>query len=167
MRKLTVLVLGGLLGTFLFTGACLAEEKLGYIDLSKTFSEYSKTKEYDKVLTDKENVYTTERDKRANDLKQLRDKINLLSDKEKEAKQGDFQAKVKAFQEFVSQKEGDLRKEQDERMREIMKDIQESVKKIAEKDGYSMIFNDRVLVYQKKNQDITDQVVAALNTKKK
>jgi len=165
MKKL--LVLAGLMSIFLFTGVSFAQDKLGYVDLSKSFSEYSKTKEYDKVLTDKETAYTTERDKKANDLKQLRDKLSLLSDKEKEAKQADFQAKVKSFQEYMSQKEGDLRKEQDERMREIMKDIQDAVKIVAEKGGYTMVFNDRVLVYQQKSQDLTEEVISILNKKKK
>jgi outer membrane protein len=167
MKRFRGIVLGGLLGIFLFTGVSFAADKFAYVDLSKTFSEYSKTKDYDKSLTEKENAYTAERDKKANELKQLRDKINLLSDKEKETKQADFQAKVKSFQEFVSQREGDLRKDQDERMREIMKDIQETVKKISEKDGYTMVFNDRVLVYQQKSLDITDQVISILNKAKK
>ena len=165
MKKL--LVLAGLMSIFLFTGVSFAQDKFGYVDLSKSFSDYSKTKEYDKVLTDKETAYTTERDKKANDLKQLRDKLSLLSDKEKEAKQADFQAKVKSFQEYMSQKEGDLRKEQDERMREIMKDIQDAVKVVAEKGGYTMVFNDRVLVYQQKSQDLTAEVISILNKKKK
>ena len=130
-------------------------------------SHYKKTKDYDKTLTEKEKAYTAERDKKANDLKQLRDKISLLTDKEKESKSSDFQAKVKTFQEFVSQREGDLRKEQDERMREIMKDIQEAVKKISEKEGYTMVFNDRVLVYSDKSFDISDKVIAVLNSPKK
>ena len=167
MKRFTGIVLGGLFGLFLLSGAAFAADKFAYVDLSKAFSEYSKTKDYDKTLTEKEKAYTTERDKKANDLKQLRDKISLLTDKEKEAKASDFQAKVKSFQDFVSQREGDLRKEQDERMREIMKDIQESVKKISEKEGYTLVFNDRVLVYSNKSYDITDKVIAVLNNSKK
>ena len=167
MKRFTGIVLGGLLGLFLLSGAANASDKFAYVDLSRAFGEYSKTKDYDKTLTEKEKAYTAERDKKANDLKQLRDKISLLTDKEKESKSSDFQAKVKTFQEFVSQREGDLRKEQDERMREIMKDIQEAVKKISEKEGYTMVFNDRVLVYSEKSLDITDKVVAGLNALKK
>jgi len=167
MKRFTVIVLGGLLGLFLLSNAAFAADKLAYVDLSRAFSEYSKTKDYDKILTEKEKAYTTERDKKANDLKQLRDKISLLTDKEKEAQSSDFQAKVKAFQEFVSQKEGDLRKEQDDKMREIMKDIQVAVKTISQREGYTMVFNDRVLVYEDKSFDITDKVVAALGNNNK
>ena len=167
MKRFMGIVLGTLVGLFLLAGAAFAADKLAYVDLSKTFSEYTKTKDYDKTLTAKEAAYTADRDKQANDLKQLRDKINLLTDKEKEAKQADFQAKVKSFQDFVSQKEGDLRKDQDEKMRDVMKDIKETVKKISEKEGYTMVFNDRVLVYENKGLDITDKVIAALNNSKK
>ena len=140
-----------------------AADKLGYIDLSKAFSEYAKTKDYDKVLTDKQNAYTADRDKKVADIKQMQDKINLLSEKEKEAKKGDLENKVKELQEYDRQRQTDLRKEQDERMKEILKDIEDAVKQHAEKEGYAFIFNDRVLVYQTKNADITDKVIDILN----
>lgn len=68
---------------FVFTGGLFAAEKFAYIDLSRTFSEYAKTKDYDKTLTAKESVAKTEIDKKENEFKQYQDKYNLLSDKEK------------------------------------------------------------------------------------
>ena len=163
MRK-TAVVLGGMvIGLALFVGSAQAADKFAYIDLSRTFSEYSKTKGYDKTLSDKEKVYTDERDKKVADLKAFQDKVSLLNDKEREAKGAELQAKVKEFQEYDRQKQGDLKKEQDERMKEILKDIEEAVKKFSEKEGYTLVFNDRVLVYQTKSMEITDQVVAILN----
>lgn len=140
-----------------------AADKLGYIDLSRTFSEYQKTKEYDKALNEKQGAYESERDKKVTEIKQFQDKINLLSDKEKENKRPEMEAKVKALQEFDRQKQTDLRKEQDERMKEILKDIEETVKQYAEKEGYTLIFNDRVLVYQLKSLEITDKIIESLN----
>jgi len=139
-----------------------AAEKLGYVDLSRIFSEYGKTKDYDKVLSDKQASYEKEREKKVNEIKQFQDKMNLLSDKEKEAKKSDIEIKVKALQEFDRQKQTDLRKEQDDKMKEILKDIEEAVKGYAEKEGYTMIFNDRVLVYQVKDADVTSQVLGIL-----
>jgi Skp family chaperone for outer membrane proteins len=163
MRK-TVLVLGGIIiGLALFLGNAQAADKFAYIDLSRTFSEYSKTKGYDKTLSDKEKVYTDERDKKVADLKAFQDKVSLLNDKEREAKGAELQAKVKDFQEYDRQKQADLRKEQEERMKEILKDIEEAVKKYSEKEGYTLVFNDRVLVYQTKSMDITSQIIALLN----
>ena len=50
-------------------------------------------------------------------------------------------------------------------MKEILTDIEASVKKYAEKEGYTMVFNDRVLIYQNKSLDITDEVIKILTAK--
>lgn len=146
-----------------FTAQARAEAKMAFVDLSRIFAEYNKTKDYDKVLTDKENVYTSERDKKVGEIKGIQDKVSLLSDKEKEAKRPDMETKVKGLQEYDRQKQTDLRKEQDEKMKEIFKDIEDTVKKFSEKEGYTLVFNDRVLVYQDKKLDITDKIIELLN----
>ncbi|MDD2679868.1 MAG: OmpH family outer membrane protein [Candidatus Omnitrophica bacterium] len=166
MKKLLVVLCAALLTSFVLTGLAQAADKFAYINLGRAFNEYSKTKEYDKTLTEKENNYTVERDKRIKDLNSLRDKFSLLSDKEKDAKKGELENKAKAVKDFITQKETDLRKEQEERMKEILKDIETTVKSYAEKEGYTMVFNDRVLVYQDKDLDITDKIIALLNKKK-
>lgn len=152
-----------ILGLTLLVTVANAAEKFAYVDLTKIFSEYSKTKEYDKVLGDKQSAYEAERDKMVSEIKSFQDKMNLLSDKEKVAKKDDLENKVKNLQEFDRKKQGDLRKEQDERMKELLKDINEAVKQYADKEGYSMVFNDRVLVYQDKSMDITAKIIAIVN----
>jgi Skp family chaperone for outer membrane proteins len=163
MKNKAVVLVMAIIGLVLFAGSALAADKLGYIDLSRTFSEYSKTKGYDKTLSDKEKVYTDERDKKVADLKAFQDKLSLLNDKEREAKGVELAAKVKEFQDTDRAKQADLKKEQDERMKEILKDIEDAVKKYSEKEGYTLVFNDRVLVYQTKTMEITDPVIAILN----
>jgi outer membrane protein len=167
MRKIVLILCGAMIGLVLFMGNAQAEDKFAYVDLSRSFSEYTKTKGYDKTLSDKEKVYTDERDKKVADLKAFQDKLSLLNDKEREAKGAELQAKVKEFQDYDRQKQADLRKEQDEKMKEILKDIEEAVKKYSEKEGYTLVFNDRVLVYQTKSMDITNQIIAILNNGKK
>ena len=166
MNKTTVFSWTMIISLFLLAGVASAAEKFAFVDLTKIFSEYNKTKEYDKTLGDKQGVYEAEREKMVNDIKSFQDKINLLSEKEKEAKKGDLEKKIKDLQEFDRQKQGDLRKEQDERMKELLKDINDVVKQQAEKEGYTMVFNDRALVYQDKSMDITPKIIEALNKDK-
>lgn len=166
MIRTKVFLLSAIFCLTAFAGMAQAADKFAYVDLGKIFSEYSKTKDYDKILGDKEQVYATERDKKVTDIKQLQDKFNLLSDKEKEAKKTELETKVKALQEYDRQKQTDLRKDQDEKMKEILKDIEAAIKQYSEKEGYTMVFNDRVLVYQTKNLDITDQVIKIVNANK-
>jgi outer membrane protein len=162
MRKAAVVLWGLIFGLTLFLGIAQAADKFAYVDLSRIFSEYSKTKDYDKVLGGKQETYEKEREKKVNEVKQLQDKMNLLSDKEKESKKTELETKIKTLQDFDRQKQTDLRKEQDEKMKEILKDIEEAVKKCAEKEGYTLVFNDRVLVYESKSMDITDRVLDIL-----
>ncbi|MDD5567989.1 MAG: OmpH family outer membrane protein [Candidatus Omnitrophica bacterium] len=166
MKKLLVVLCGVLLSVFVLMGAAQAADKIAFINLARAFSEYSKTKGFDKTLTEKEKNYTAERDKKLNEFNALKDKFSILSDKEKEAKKGELENKAKAIKDFISQREGELRKEQEDKMKEVLKDIESTVKSYAEKEGYSMVFNDRVLVYQGKNLDITDKIVGILNKKK-
>jgi Skp family chaperone for outer membrane proteins len=161
--KRGVVIAGVILGITLLFSQAYAADKFAYVDLSKIFAEYNKTKDYDKVLEGKENVYEAERNKKVDEVKQLQDKLELLSDKEKEAKTKDLQEKFKTLQEFDRQQQTDLRKEQDEKMREILKDIEGPVKQYSEKEGYTMVFNDRVLVYQTKSMDISDKIIEIIN----
>jgi outer membrane protein len=163
MKKTGIFFWALILGLGLFAGSAFAADKFAYVDLTKIFSEYTKTKDYDKVLGDKQNAYESERDKMVAEVKAFQDKLNLLSDKDKEAKKTELENKIKNLQEFDRQRQGDLRKEQDERMKELLKDINEAIKQYAEKEGYTMVFNDRVLVYQDKSLDITEKIVAIVN----
>ncbi len=164
MRRVLLAVWGMVVGMFVFTGvASAADYKFAYVDITRVFSDYNKTKEYDKLLGSKEDGYTKDREKRVAEIKQYQDKLSLLSDKEKAAKKTEFESKLKVLQDFDREKQTDLRKEQDDKMKEILKDIEDVVKKYAEKEGVTFVFNDRVLVYQDKKLDISDKIIEELN----
>ena len=161
-RSRAIFLLGVIFSFVILLGIASAADKLAYVDLSRIFAEYGKTKDYDKALGEKENLYNADRDKKVDEVKKLQEKMNLLSDKEKEKKKTELEAKIKELQEYDKQKTTDLRKEQDEKMKEILKDIEAAVKQHSEKEGYTMVFNDRVLIYQNKSMDITDKVLEIL-----
>jgi len=162
-----VVALCALAFVFAFTGVARAEMKFGFVDLSKIFSEYSKTKEYDKVLGDKQSAYEADREKMVTDVKQFQDKTNLLSEKEKDAKKGELETKIKSLQEYDRQKQTDLRKEQDEKMKELLKDIDDAIQQYAAKENFTLVFNNRVLVYEDKTLDISDKIIEIVNKGKK
>ncbi|MFH1128512.1 MAG: OmpH family outer membrane protein [Candidatus Omnitrophota bacterium] len=163
MKKFSVWVLAFVLGTVFFTGSALAAEKFGYVSIERIGDAYLRAKEYMKNLEDKEAAYTAEIDKKRNEVKQFQDKINLLNDKEKEAKSTELETKIKSFQEFARQKQSDLRKEQIDKTIELSKDIKETITKFAEKEGYTLVFDAAALAYQPKGMDITDKVIEILN----
>ena len=161
MKKSFAVMIGVVFLAICATGA-FAADKLAYVDLSRLFDEYEKTKAYDKILEGKQMTYEKDREKNVDEVKKMQDKMSLLSDKEKEAKKGDLENKIKELQEFDRVQQTDLRKERDEKMKEILKDIENAVSAYSKANGYTMVFNDRVLVYQEKTMDITDGVIKIL-----
>ncbi len=147
-----------------------AGEKIGYVDLAKIFDEYQKTKEFDKELESKGAQKQIERDKMVADIKRLRDEAELLSAKAKEDKQAAIDEKIKSLQDFDRNTRDSLRRERDTMVRDILKEIEAVIQDFGKSQGYSFIFNDRVLVYKSEGSDLTPQVTKALNdsyTKKK
>lgn len=163
MRKVAVCLVGVVLVLAALTSMGYAAEKFAYLDVKRAFSEYNKTKDYQKVLEEKENSYNTEREAKLSELKKLNDKLSLLSEKEKEAKREELESKAKSLQEFDRQKQLDLKKEEFEKLKELAKDIEQAAKEHAEKEGITMVFDEQSLIYKPKSMEVTDKVVEILN----
>lgn len=161
MRK-GIVVLAMMLFCLSFLISAYAAEKLASVDVGKLFDEYQKTKEFDKGLEQKAGAYEKDRDSRISEIKQLQDKLSILTDKEKENKQKELEEKIKSAREFTLSKEAELKKERDDRLKDVLKDIEATVGEYAQKEGYSMVFNDRVFVYSNKANDITAKVLEIL-----
>lgn len=166
MKSLKI-ILGVVLITGLWLGRLHAQDlgKVAYVDLSRLFDEYQKTKDYDQQLTGKQKVKQEERDKKIAEIKDLQAKLALLNDKEKEKVQAQLDSKVKSLQEFDQEATADLRKQRDDLVREILKDIEKTVKEYAQKEKYNLIFNDRILLYGDEGYDITQPLIKILNEK--
>jgi outer membrane protein len=152
-------------------GAFAAEAKFGYVDLAKVFDEYQKTKEFDKALEAKGATKQAERDRIVAEVKKLRDEAELMSAKAKEDKQGVIDEKIKQLQEFDRTTRDALRRERDTMVRDILKEIEKVIQDHGKAQGYTFIFNDRVLVFKSEGNDLTAPVLKTLNdsysTKKK
>ena len=162
MKKILIVVTGLLFYVTSLNIAFAAGEKTGSVDVGELFDEYEKTKEYSKGLEQKAGSYEKERDVKISEIKQLQDKLNLLTEAEKEKQQKDLEDKVKAARDFTLTRETDLKKEGDDRLKEVAKDIEEATAQFAKKEGYTMIFNDRVFAYTNKANDVTDKVLEML-----
>lgn len=156
-----------LLLTFLFTFSCFAENRICSVDLVRVFDEYKKRGDFDKELESKGKEEEAHRDKLIEDLKEIRDKMVVVSDKEKEKKQKELTVKSKELQEFDQKLRIDLRKDWDEKLREVLEDIKKSVEEFAKKEKCDFVIDSKVLLYGGKNSDVTKGIVKILNKKYK
>ena len=165
MKFRGLIILAVVSSLFFVTTLVYAEEKIAIVELLRVFDEYNKTKEYDQVLEKKQETYQKEREDKLGGVKQLQEKLSLLSEEERETQKSELENKIAQLQEFDRNQTQDLRKQRDERVQEIFKDINKAIETYAKKQGITLVFDKRALVYENKSLDITDPVLKVLNKK--
>ncbi len=137
--------------------------KIGYVDLSRLFDEYHKTKAYDQVLETKHSELEKIGKEKVEKIKESESKLALLKEDQKVALEGEIDLMKGEAQEFVRQEQSSLTKERNEKIREILLEIEKIVSDFASQNGYDIILNDRVLIYGDPAQDLTEDILTILN----
>ena len=149
--------------TFLLTSVSYAEIKFGYVDFVKVFNNYKKTISTEKDLEKKGEKKQKEHDKMVTQVRKLKDKFELASDAEKDKLQNQINEKIRELQAFDQEASKELLKEKDDAAKEIIKEFDELVKEIGKKEGYTLIFNERMILYGQDSYDLTENVLNELN----
>ncbi len=161
LRILSVLVFFSMM--MVSGGYAQAEGKIGYVDLSRLFDEYHKTKEYDKVLETKHGELEKIGKEKIEKIQESESKLALLKEDQKASLEEELNVMKGEAQEFVQQEQTNLTKERNEKIREILLEIEKIVSDFAEKEGYDIILNDRVLIYGDPAKNLTEQILTILN----
>jgi len=172
MRKLIVLTVAVLFVAGLLVGgvaekAYAKESKIGYVLMAKVFDEYYKTKDSEKVLSEKGALKEADRKKMIDELKKMKDEQALLSDKAKAEKQVVLDSKLKALQDFDLKTRDELMKQRNDLLSGIMADITKVITDYAKAEGYDVVLNSdpRVMLYGAEGMDITTTILTKLNKK--
>lgn len=154
-----------------FCNIASAEFKFAVIDTQKVFEEYKKAKEANAVIEKAVNRLKNEIDGARKELKDMQERLTkqklFLDDSEKLSqmqdgiltKKQEIQGQIQTGQKAIEEKRQELAEP-------ILKEIDELVKQIGKKQGYSMILEKRlVTLYVDPKYDLTDYVVKRLNSK--
>ena len=141
----------------------LAAGKIGFVDIARVFDEYQRTKISDKDLEAKGKAKEAELKGRVEELKKLREGLELLSDKAREERQKQVEDKSDELQRFQLAAQNELRRQRDGIAREILKEINETLQAYAKTEGYDLLLNERTLVYGAPPLDLTETVLKQLN----
>ena len=143
------------------------EAKIGYVLMAKVFDEYYKTKDSEKILSEKGNIKEAERKKMIDELKKMKDEQALLSDKAKAEKQVALDNKLKVLQDFDLKTRDELMKQRNDLLGGIMADITKVIADHAKAEGYDVVLNSdpRVMLYGSEGMDITATILTKLNKK--
>jgi outer membrane protein len=162
MRKI---ILFTFVSIFLISGLAIGQSqgKIGFVDLTRAFDEYQKTKDFDKDLEKKGDIKQEQREELVKDIRKLRDEVELMNETAREKKERDIESKIRTLQEFDQDAKATLTKERDDMVRDILREMNSVIQEYGEKNGYLLILNDRVLLYADKAEDLTDEIIKILN----
>ena len=142
-----------------------AEFKIGYVNIGKIFDGYERTKQNDAALEKKGKAKEAELEARVNDLKKMRQNLELLNDSAREAKAREIEERADELQRFRKNTARELQHERDQIGQEILRDIQRAVDDFAKANGFAIILDQRSLVYAQPVYDVTDQILQLLNSR--
>ncbi|MBN1870163.1 MAG: OmpH family outer membrane protein [Candidatus Omnitrophica bacterium] len=164
MRTMKILTMMVFILSMAAGGAYAADSgKIGYVDLSRLFDEYHKTKEYDQALEAKHSELEKIGKEKIEKIQESESRLALLKEDQKAKLKSEIETLKEEAQEFVNQEQSNLTKERNEKIREILLEIEKVVSDYAEKEGYNVILNDRVLIYGNPAMDLTEGILTILN----
>jgi outer membrane protein len=163
------LVVSVLLGSTLVDSvkAAGSAAKVGYLDISKVFDAYEGTKASDKKLEEKKTEWQGKLDKIKKELDKLNDDLTVLSESAREKKRQQIEEKTIEFKERKKEAENDVKREGDQMVRGILREIETAVKDYGQKEGYALILNNKNVIYAADEYDITEKIISLLNSKYK
>lgn len=155
----------GLLVLGVLSPAQAEELKVGFVNLAKVFDGYNRTKASDATLEKKGKQKEAELEGRMNELKKLREGLELLNDDARELKAREIEERAEELQRFRTTTARDLRRDRDKLAKEILKEIQQALEEYAKTNGYALLIDSRSLLYGRSAEDVTDEVLTLLNSR--
>ncbi len=147
--------------------------KIGYVDLRVALNESDGGK---KAKTELESLIKTkqsaieEKGKAGEKMRAEYEKqSSVLSGEAKKAKEDEIERLTREYQRLVQDSQAEVKKKEADLTGSIIKELREIVEKIGQEEGYSLIFEnvEGIILFSKKDLDITDKVIKLYNEKSK
>jgi len=148
--------------------SCFAKDlKIGYVDIFKVFNDYDKTKGYDTKLEAKKKAAEKKLEAKKVLIEKMQQKLSVLKESQKKAEEEKIRKEVQAYQELNREAFVDIKRERDEKMKEIIDDINAVIKEYAKKNGFDLVINQSSILYGDTGMDVTSEILKISNQKYK
>ncbi|MCX8015071.1 MAG: OmpH family outer membrane protein [candidate division WOR-3 bacterium] len=162
----------GILGLLCITTLFAKDFKIGYIDVDYVLKNYRGAIDAQRAFETEINRYKKNADSLKtlyeNAQKELESQLLMLSEQGKNVKMMEVGQLKKKYDDYVAEiwgKGGRIEQKNKELINPIVQTIQSAVKKIAEKQGFSLILDasESKIIYAQTGLDLTDMVLTELN----
>ena len=140
-----------------------AEMKIGSVDVEQVFNEYYMTKNNDEMLKKEGQAKADERRQMVEAIKKMKADSELLSETARTEKEAEIDAQIKNLQAFDQKTKAELRDKRDSFLKVIFDDLKVAIEKKGKEGGYTVILNDKALLYKAETLDITAEIIAEVN----
>lgn len=143
--------------------------KIGYVDIRGALNESEAGK---KAKIDLESLIKTKQtviDEKGKAIEKLKADVekqaSVLSAEAKKTKEDEIERLMREYQRQAQDAQAEVKKKESELTVAILKELKEVVDKIGQEEDYLVIFEntDGVILYSKKELDITDKVIKKYN----
>ena len=163
MKKILLLGIITILAFTVATNSLAEGLKIGFADKLKILFEYKKAKELNEALEKENQNAKVEFNKRTEEIKKLRDEMELLSESARREKGPELEKKLKELDRFRREKQQEIGRKYDEGIRSISEEISGVCEKYGKNKGYDAILDARAALYVPELLDITDEILKELN----
>jgi outer membrane protein len=150
-----------------------ADLKIGYVDLQRALNESDAgkaAKERFKVQVDRLQVDLKKKKDALDSMKeQLEKKASVMKPEEARNLESDYQKKLRDFERAYKDSQGELQQKDSELTVELLKELQVVIEEFGKEQGYSIILeqSSSSVLYGAADLDLTDQIIARYNARKK
>jgi len=149
------MILGVFLVTVLISQNPQENLRIAYVDIAKVTENYKKMQELNERYKKDYQFYLSK-------LKEMESEIEKM--REEGAPESEIVAKQKELLSRKSEYESLLKKEYEPKIQEILNEVATKIKEYAQLMGYSLILNKQSIIYGDEIYDITNQVIAYINS---
>ncbi|UCG34985.1 MAG: OmpH family outer membrane protein [Candidatus Omnitrophota bacterium] len=147
-----------------FSLSCFAADlKIGYVNYLEVIEKYKKTKDYDGELEARRSQEENKFGKRKDKIEKMQDKLSLMAESEQEREKEKLTKEIRSFREDERAVFIDLRKERNEKMNEIVEDINKVIERYAKKNKFDLVIQENMVIFGNKTFDITRQIIKLVN----
>lgn len=158
--------------SLLFVKSALsADTKIGYINAIKIFETTKSGKKDKAVLEDYIKARQKIVDQEEDEIKKLEEELtrqgSVLSSDAKKEKETIFQKKLSVYQKKAVDLNREIQEKKTEVLKEFNKVLEDVVKKVAEREGYQIVFDKNpdigTVVYITESMDLSQKVVEEMD----
>ncbi|HOJ49982.1 MAG TPA: OmpH family outer membrane protein [Spirochaetota bacterium] len=166
MKKVVILLSVIILPIFSISAKEPKIIQIGYVDIQKVMNNYSKGKQAIQYLQSLKDSYESKKKNMEDEIKKIEKELETKSKDLNETQLRDYlttiETKRQELEIFTKNANADLKNKETSMLKPLYEKILETLKKIAQEQGYNLVIDSKYVLIADPDLDLTDPLIKAL-----